>query len=92
MLGEPRVGAGFDSFRGRGVRRAKFVHAAAEAKGIERIDGEGSMAALGAAGSAGQPLAGTMGGFSQRGIHDLHEFGVTGGQGHAAKDTGCVRR
>src|SRR6266568_213424 len=58
----------------------QFPHAGAEAQRIERIDGKGSMAALRATATAGEPIARTPSGIRKRRIHDLNELLVAGGK------------
>ena len=55
--------------------------------GIKFIDGEYAMATLRAAGAADEKDTCTARGVSERGIDDLHEFGVGGWQGHQRKNT-----
>ena len=54
VFGEPCDGAGFDTGGAVGVGDAKGGHTGAEAAGVEGVEWEGSVAALGAAGAAGE--------------------------------------
>ena len=87
VLGEPGAGAAFEIGGEGWLVGAQCFHAGAEAEDVECVDGEGSVAALGAAGAAGEPGAGAARGFGQRGVDDLHELGIAGGKGHSAKDS-----
>lgn len=76
VFAEPGAGAEFEIGGEGGLGGAQRIHAGAEAEDVERIDGEGSVAALRAPGSAGEPGAGATAGFGERSIDDLHEFSV----------------
>ena len=79
---EPCAGAVFDPLRRLRVCCMQCFHSGAEADGVERVDGEGSVTALRAADAAGKKCSGVAGGFGERSIHDLHEFGIARGKGH----------
>ena len=89
VLGEPGAGAAFDFGGKRRLRGAERGHAGAEARGVERVDGEGAVAALRATDAAGKKVSGAAGGIGERGIDDLHEFGVARGKGHEGQHTAC---
>jgi len=82
VLGDPSAGAALDCVGRVGVGVAEGFHPGLEAQSVEGIDGEGTMAALGAARAAGEMVAGAAGGFGEGRIEDLDEFSVGGGKAH----------
>ena len=71
MLVEPRLGAPADGSRGVWVGGVEELHAGLEAGGVKGVDGEGTVAALGASGTAGEPWAGTCGCIGKGFVHCL---------------------
>lgn len=55
MLGEPGTSTVANRLCPLGICRVQGLHAGLEAGGIEGIDCEGAVTALGAAGAAGEP-------------------------------------
>jgi hypothetical protein len=55
---EPGAGAAFDLSRERGIYGVQLDHSDAKARGVQRVDGKGSVAALRAADAAGQERTG----------------------------------
>jgi hypothetical protein len=49
---------------------------------IQHVDGERSVAALGAPNPAGEPRAGAASGFSEGCVDDLDEFGIARREAH----------
>ncbi len=88
MLVEPGASAVFEGLRRGGSGRAQGVHAGVEAGRVERVDGEGAVTALGAAGAANEPGAGPVRRVGQSGVDDLDEFGVARRKMHKGKDSG----
>jgi hypothetical protein len=82
------VSAAFDFGGECWVGDAHCLHALLEAQCVERVDGEGSMAALRASKVADEPWAGAPGCVSEGGVDDLDELGILRGQAHDGKDTG----
>jgi len=85
VLGDPGLGTMFDGGGQCGVSGAEGCHADAKALDVERVDGEGSVAAGGAAFTADEPGAGAAGGVGESGVHDLHELSVASGERHVAR-------
>ena len=86
---QPGAGAALDRSSERKLRGAERGHAGAEARGVERVDGKDAKTALRAADAAGQRVSGAAGGIGERGVDDLHEFGVARGKGHEGQHTAC---
>jgi hypothetical protein len=82
VLGEPILCALLNARGEWGIGLAQGFHAGAEACGVERVDGESSVAALRAAWLAGEMRAGDAGDAGEFGVHDLDELGVARGEGH----------
>ena len=57
-----------------------------KARGVERVDGKGSAAALRAGDAAGEEAAGAARGVGQGGVDDLDKLGVARGKRHEGKD------
>jgi len=69
--------------RCRGViRRMQYLHPGAKTHRVERVDCEGSMTALRAAGAASEPRACATGRIGEGRINNLHEFMVSGRELH----------
>ncbi len=85
---EPSAGAAFDFSRKRGICGAQLSHSGAKARGVERVDGESSVAALRATDAAGQERSSAASCLGKRSIHNLHEFGIARGKGHKRKHSG----
>lgn len=60
------------------------LHAGVEAFGVESVDGEGAVAALGTSRPTGEPICGELRRVGQRSVHNLHELCVAGGQVHGS--------
>ena len=60
------------------------LHAGVEAFGVESVDGECPVAALGTSRPAREPICGELRRFGQRGVHNLHELCVANGQVHGS--------
>jgi len=88
VLREPGAGAALDLGREHGICGAQLGHSGAEARGVKRVDGEGSMAALRAADTAGKERSGTASGLGKRSIHDLHKLGIARRKVHKRKHSG----
>lgn len=82
VLGDPGTRASLEIAGKLRIGRTQHFHSGLEAHSIERVDGERSMATLGAARAACEPRACTAGGFRKGRVHDLNEFAIAGGQGH----------
>jgi hypothetical protein len=67
------------------VGNAQGVHSRLQAQGVERIDCKRAVAARRAAEPANQPRPGALGSIAQRGIHNLHQAGVSRRKIHAAQ-------
>lgn len=70
------MGAKLDGCGSFGVGGGELRHAGAETCGIERVNGEGPVAALGAAGAADEVRAAALGGVGEAGVDDLDELAV----------------
>ena len=95
VLGEPRVGTTLDGGSEFGLGGAQSIHAGAEARSVECVDGESPVTALRAADAAGEEGASAAGGVSERGVDDLDELGIADGKRHERKDIerdGVMRR
>lgn len=88
MLGEPVAGTALDGGGESWLRGAQSGHAGGEARGVEGIDGEGAVAALGATDAAGKECSGAEGRIGEHGVDDLDEFGIARWKRHGGKDTG----
>jgi len=86
ILFEPGVGTVLDLPGKGGVVGSQIVHAFLEAHCIERVDGEGAMAALRAAGAAEEPGSGARRGIDESSVHDLKQLGISVRQGHTVKN------
>lgn len=71
-----QTSAGGDGFGAAWVGQGHFGHRAAQALGVEWVDGEGSVAAGGAARAAGEMRTGAAGRVSEGGVDDLDQTGV----------------
>src|SRR5579862_6361166 len=80
---EPIACAPLNCCGSKGIRYVQCIHACLKTKCVEGMDGKGSVAALGAAGTAGEPMAGAPRRFCERCIHDLNELGVAYRKRHA---------
>jgi len=85
VLLDPVPRAAFKRCSQRRVLVTQSLHSGLQARGIQGIDGERSVAALCTPYAAGEPISGTLGCVGQRRIHNLHQFRVPGRQAHAAK-------
>jgi hypothetical protein len=56
---KPGASAALDLSRERGICGAQFIHSGAKARGVKRVDGKGSVAALRATDAASKERAGT---------------------------------
>lgn len=88
---DPGAGAAFDFAGKSGVGGAECRHSSAEAQRVEGIDSEGAMAALRASNTASEMWTSAAGCIDERGVDDLHEFGVARRQAHEGKDSGWGR-
>jgi hypothetical protein len=86
------AGAPLDRGRERGIGCAEFGHSGAKPRGVERVDREGPMAALGAADAAGERRTGAARGFSQQSVHNLHKLSIARGKVHKRKHSGSLTR
>jgi AraC-like DNA-binding protein len=85
VLGDPGLGAVFEGGGKGGVTEVEGRHAGAKPLDVERVDGEGSVAAGGAAFTANEPGAGAAGGVGESGVHNLDELSVASGERHVAR-------
>lgn len=85
VLSQPDAGAVLDCGGQRGVCDPKIGHAFAEARGIEGVDGEGSMAALRATDAAGEEVSGAASGIGDRGVDNLDQLRVARGKRHGGR-------
>jgi hypothetical protein len=91
IFGDPGVGAALDFRFQCGVGDAQGLHAFLEAEGVKRVDGKGSMTALGAAETADEPRAGATSRVGEGRIDDLDQLGIAGREAHNGKDNGLDR-
>jgi AraC-like DNA-binding protein len=82
---DPIPRAAFKRCSQRRALVSQSLHSGLQTRGIQGIDGECSVAALGATYPAGEPIAGTLRRVDERNVHNLHQFCVPGWQAHAAK-------
>ncbi len=94
MLVDPCSSPAFDLRRQLRLRVSQRCHSRAQPQHIELVDRKHPITTLRATHAAHQPIAGLPRRFSQRRIHDLHEFPVAGRQSHGARirDLDPVRR
>lgn len=83
--GEPGLGAVFEGCRGLGIRGLQEAHPRLETGDIEGVDRESTVAALGAAGTAGEPGAGAVCSVGEGSVDDLDELAVARGQRHGER-------
>ena len=88
VLREPGAGAALDLGRKRGICGAQLGHSGAQACGVKRVDGKGSVAALRAADAAGQERPGAASCVGKRSIHNLHKLGIARRKVHKRKHSG----
>jgi len=82
MLVDPRL-CSADDFGGKiGIGYLKDSHPSTEPFGIERVDGKCPVATLRTTEAARKPRTGAAGSVGERGVDDLHEFGVAGRKRH----------
>ena len=76
VFGEPGAGAVGDFGSERGICDAQLGHPGAQARGIKRVNGKGSVTALRAPDAAGQERSGAAGCLGERGIQNLHKLDI----------------
>lgn len=75
-----------DEFRREGgILSLELCHTVVQTRGVEGVDGKGSVAALGASRTADEPGAGALRGIGEDGVHDLHELVIARGEAHLVR-------
>ena len=76
VFGEPGAGAVGDFGSERGICDAQLGHPGAQARGIERVNGKGSVTALRAPDATCKERFGAAGCLGERGIQNLHKLDI----------------
>lgn len=88
MLRKPDAGTALDLGSERGICGAQLGHSGAQSRGVKRVDGKSSVAALRAADAAGQERSGAAGCLGKRGSHNLYKLGIARRKVHKRKHSG----
>ena len=89
---KPGAGAALDRCGKLGIGLAQLAHSGLKAHGVERIHGEGAVAALRAADAAGEKSSGAARRIGEGVVHNPHKVGIARGKAHEGKDTGLRQR